>query len=76
MTDDNAADIAALKDALENAVTRTRMLCEQDPHEFGEAYARVELARRAFNEAARRYQHKAENRQKMALLRDLTALRR
>ena len=68
--------LESLQIALDDVAAQTRLLCDQDPHEFIEAYARVEQARRTLREAARRYQYKTENRQKMALLRDLVQLRR
>ncbi len=74
--DDRAAEITALKNALEDAATKARKLAEYDMSAFGEVYARAELARQKMQLASKNHQHKAENRHKMALVNELVALRR
>lgn len=74
--DDRATEITALKNALEDAVAKARKLAEYDMSAFGEVFARAELARQKMRLASENHQHKAENRQKMALVDELVALRR
>ena len=74
--DSRTAEIDALKRALEDAAYKARKLAEYNVEEFGEVFARAELAQQTMKKAAQRYQHKAENRHKMALVEELSALRR
>ena len=74
--DARAAEIAALERVLADAAARARTLAEQDMSAFGEVFARAELARQTMRSASERYRYKAENQQKMALVKELMALRR
>jgi len=74
--DSRTAQINALKIALEDAAYQARKLAEYNFQEFGEVFARAELAQQTMKTASQRYQHKVDNRYKMALVNELTALRR
>lgn len=74
--EDRAAEIAALEIALEEVATKAKKLAEYDIHAFGEVYVRAKLAHRTMQTASKRHQHKAENGHKMALVEELSALRR
>lgn len=76
LDDNRTAEIEALKTALEDAASKARTLAGSNIPEFVEVFARAELARQTMQKAMQRHQHKTENRHKMALVEELTALRR
>lgn len=84
INDKHAAEIAALKTALDDAHDRAKRLCDRDFDIFAETYARTAFARQALDKAESTYRDKIErqsrpetpeeraHRHKMALVRTLS----